>query len=103
MIESAIRDDGFVILHQAIESDHVAALGEKMLAEDVAAGNIRQAHGCPNCSGTGYRGRKAIFELMRMNAEVRELAFERARLRGAVASSSRRRRGGAARPRRHAA
>ena len=33
---SAIRDDGFVILHQAIESDHVAALREKMLA-DVAA------------------------------------------------------------------
>ena len=33
---SAIRNDGFVILHQAIESDHVAALGEKMLA-DVAA------------------------------------------------------------------
>ncbi|MEC9233961.1 MAG: GspE/PulE family protein, partial [Planctomycetota bacterium] len=48
--------------------------------EDVAAGNIRQAHGCPNCSGTGYRGRKAIFELMRMNAEVRELAFERAQI-----------------------
>ena len=30
---SAIRDDGFVILHQAIESDHVAALREKMLAD----------------------------------------------------------------------
>ena len=33
---TAIRDDGFVVLHQAIESDHIAALREKMLA-DVAA------------------------------------------------------------------
>ena len=40
---TAIRDDGFVVLHQAIESDHVAALREKMLDEDVAAG-IRLWH-----------------------------------------------------------
>ncbi|HAW95679.1 MAG TPA: pilus assembly protein PilB, partial [Phycisphaerales bacterium] len=48
--------------------------------DEVEAGNIRKAVGCPNCGGTGYRGRKAIFELMRMNAEVRELAFERAQI-----------------------
>ena len=48
--------------------------------EEVAAGSIKKGAGCPNCSGTGYRGRKAIFELMRMNAEVRELAFERAQI-----------------------
>src|SRR5205085_8261484 len=34
--------------------------------------------GCPNCNGTGYRGRKGIFEMMLMNNEVRELAFKRA-------------------------
>jgi len=49
-------------------------------SDEVEAGNIRKAVGCPNCGGTGYRGRKAIFELMRMNAEVRELAFERAQI-----------------------
>ncbi|MEE2681838.1 MAG: GspE/PulE family protein [Planctomycetota bacterium] len=48
--------------------------------EEVAAGSIKKGVGCPNCSGTGYRGRKAIFELMRMNSEVRELAFERAQI-----------------------
>jgi type IV pilus assembly protein PilB len=48
--------------------------------DEVEAGNIRKSVGCPNCGGTGYRGRKAIFELMRMNAEVRELAFERAQI-----------------------
>ncbi len=49
-------------------------------SDEVDAGNIRKSVGCPNCGGTGYRGRKAIFELMRMNAEVRELAFERAQI-----------------------
>jgi len=49
-------------------------------SDEVEAGNIRKSVGCPNCGGTGYRGRKAIFELMRMNAEVRELAFERAQI-----------------------
>ncbi len=34
--------------------------------------------GCPNCNGTGYRGRKGIFEMMVMNNEVREMAFKRA-------------------------
>ena len=40
--------------------------------DEVEAGNIRKSVGCPNCGGTGYRGRKAIFELMRMNAEAGE-------------------------------
>jgi len=39
---------------------------------------IMRAVGCPNCNGTGYRGRKGIFEMMIMNNEVRELAFKRA-------------------------
>ncbi len=34
--------------------------------------------GCPSCNGTGYRGRKGIFEMMLMSNEVRELAFKRA-------------------------
>ncbi len=47
-------------------------------AEEVEAGEIMKPVGCSNCSGTGYRGRKAIFELLRMTTDVRELAFERA-------------------------
>ncbi|MFA5864072.1 MAG: ATPase, T2SS/T4P/T4SS family [Phycisphaerae bacterium] len=34
--------------------------------------------GCKACHNTGYRGRVAIFEMMEMNNEVRELAFARA-------------------------
>jgi len=36
--------------------------------------------GCRNCNGTGYRGRQGIFEMMAMDASLRELAFNRAPL-----------------------
>ncbi len=38
---------------------------------------VYKAIGCEKCNGTGYRGRKAIFELMVMNSELRDLAFRR--------------------------
>jgi type IV pilus assembly protein PilB len=31
--------------------------------------------GCNNCQHTGYRGRRAVFELMTMNSTLREMAF----------------------------
>ncbi|HWB52918.1 MAG TPA: GspE/PulE family protein [Tepidisphaeraceae bacterium] len=34
--------------------------------------------GCDYCTGTGFRGRLGIFEMMIMNNEIRNLAFERA-------------------------
>jgi type IV pilus assembly protein PilB len=39
---------------------------------------IYKARGCDYCTGTGFRGRIGIFELMHMNNEIRTLAFERA-------------------------
>jgi type IV pilus assembly protein PilB len=43
--------------------------------------------GCPACGGAGYRGRRGIYEMMVMNSEIRQLAFERsgiAKLRAAA-------------------
>jgi len=34
--------------------------------------------GCPRCHKTGYHGRIGIFEMMLMNAELREMSFKRA-------------------------
>ena len=34
--------------------------------------------GCSNCSGTGYKGRQGIFEMVELNNALRELAFKRA-------------------------
>jgi type IV pilus assembly protein PilB len=45
------------------------------ITPEEAKGRVMKPVGCPNCNNTGYRGRKAIFELMNMNTEIRELAF----------------------------
>lgn len=51
------------------------------ISEDEAgSGSIHKAVGCSKCGNLGYRGRKAIFEMMVMNNEIRELAFNRAPL-----------------------
>jgi len=39
-----------------------------------------RGRGCDNCRHTGYRGRVGIFELMRMNNEIRDLVIKRAPL-----------------------
>ena len=45
--------------------------------EELANGTMMKPVGCAACNGTGYRGRRAIFELMTMNSEIRDLAFNR--------------------------
>ena len=48
--------------------------------QEAASANICKPGGCSKCGNLGYRGRKAIFEMMVMNNEIRELAFNRAPL-----------------------
>ncbi len=48
------------------------------ITHEEAQGKVHRAVGCTNCNGTGFRGRKAIFEMMIMNSEIRELAFNSA-------------------------
>jgi type IV pilus assembly protein PilB len=45
------------------------------ITNEEAMGRLKKGKGCGNCSNTGYRGRRAIFEMMLMNAALRELAF----------------------------
>jgi general secretion pathway protein E len=60
---------------------------EELLAEsglqekDVSTWRFRLGRGCRECRGTGYKGRKAIAELMILNDELRELITGRAPLR----------------------
>ena len=44
--------------------------------EDLATGEFLRGRGCNSCSHTGYRGRRAVFELMTMNPALREMAFQ---------------------------
>src|SRR5690606_10584576 len=48
--------------------------------EDIANTKIFKAVGCQRCGKTGYRGRRGIYELMVMNGDPPELAFNRAPL-----------------------
>ena len=54
----------------------VTELKEFDLSEDqLASAVFRRGKGCNHCSHTGYRGRKAVFELMMMNSTIREMTF----------------------------
>ncbi|MFN4243815.1 MAG: GspE/PulE family protein [Tepidisphaerales bacterium] len=45
---------------------------------DLAKARLMRPKGCEYCSNLGFRGRIGIFEMMQMNSELRNLAFERA-------------------------
>ena len=46
-----------------------------------AAYRFRRGQGCKHCRGTGYRGRKAVGELLVLNDEIREAIINRAPMR----------------------
>ncbi|MEI7684137.1 MAG: GspE/PulE family protein [Planctomycetota bacterium] len=45
--------------------------------QQAAQATFMRGRGCQNCNHTGYRGRKGIFEMLRMNAGIREMTFNR--------------------------
>jgi general secretion pathway protein E len=59
-----------------------ALLKESGLTEaDARSYRFRSGRGCRECRGSGYKGRKAIAELMILNDELRELITARAPVR----------------------
>src|SRR5699024_7133 len=46
--------------------------------EEIIGHTIYKPVGCKGCHGTGYRVRLGIYEMMLLNNEIRELAFNRA-------------------------
>ncbi len=46
--------------------------------DDLEGHHIYRGRGCNRCSGVGYRGRQGIYEILEMNNELRDLAFNRA-------------------------
>lgn len=47
----------------------------ELTEEQLERANFRRGKGCKHCQHTGYRGRKAVFELMMMNSTIREMTF----------------------------
>jgi len=48
---------------------------------DVADFHFRAGRGCGHCRGSGYRGRRAIAEVLHLNDQIRELIVARAPIR----------------------
>jgi type IV pilus assembly protein PilB len=46
--------------------------------EDIGGKSFYTGAGCDKCGGSGYRGRKGIYELLNINDPVRDLIIERA-------------------------
>src|SRR2546427_4035334 len=52
--------------------------GVRHLFGDQVPASLRRGAGCPECRGTGFSGRIGIFEMVRMNNDLRELVLTRA-------------------------
>ncbi|HSO00703.1 MAG TPA: type IV-A pilus assembly ATPase PilB [Candidatus Nanopelagicales bacterium] len=44
--------------------------------EQVAKGQLMKGTGCKNCNGSGYRGRVALYEVMRFNDHLKEMVLQ---------------------------
>src|SRR5574337_351709 len=66
------------------ESLAMSALG------DTSAFLFRAGHGCGHCRGSGYRGRKAVAEVLMLDDELRELIVSRAPIRSVKEAARRR-------------
>jgi len=49
--------------------------------EDAADYQFKKGNGCGDCRGTGYKGRKAIAEILTLNDEIREMVIEKRPIR----------------------
>ncbi len=56
--------------------DALQALG--LTAAQVQGWNLQEGKGCGHCRGTGYKGRRAVAEVLVLNDELRELISQRA-------------------------
>lgn len=57
------------------EPRQIELLGLK--PDQLAERKFMRGKGCDTCKGSGYRGRRGIFEMMVMNRQLRELAFNK--------------------------
>ena len=64
-----------------LEADEQLLAESGLTAEQVRNWDLRAGRGCGHCRGTGFRGRKAIAEIMVLNDEIRELIVAREPIR----------------------
>ena len=60
------------------QPDEALLKSSDLTLEQVAHYNFKVGKGCGHCRGTGYKGRRAIAELLSLNDEIREMIIDRA-------------------------
>jgi general secretion pathway protein E/type IV pilus assembly protein PilB len=55
--------------------DEIRALN--LDANQLASANFQQGHGCDRCRGTGFKGRMGIFEIFKVDDEIRRMVNEK--------------------------
>jgi general secretion pathway protein E len=66
---------------QELQPDGALLAESGLSAQQVQGWRLRAGRGCGHCRGTGFRGRKAIAEIMVLNDEIRELIVAREPIR----------------------
>ena len=66
---------------QTVEPDRELVAESGLTIEQVQGWRLRAGRGCGHCRGTGFRGRRAISEIMVLNDEIRELIVAREPIR----------------------
>ena len=46
-----------------------------MTVGDLSSANFQKGRGCSKCHGTGYRGRRGVFEIFMVNEEIQEMIY----------------------------
>jgi general secretion pathway protein E len=64
------------VLCQSCRIPYTPTEGECQRLSISPTDKIYQAHGCEQCKGSGYRGRTAIYELISIDSELRQLIHE---------------------------
>jgi type IV pilus assembly protein PilB len=59
------------------EPDEDELLKLRLKREDIAGHNCHKGKGCDTCGGSGYKGRVALYEIMRMTPKVEEAIYAR--------------------------
>jgi general secretion pathway protein E len=74
----AVATDEALLGAGDVSSATVARFASAAAYSAVTNGSVYRAAGCEECSGTGYRGRSGIYELLLMNEGVREQILKHA-------------------------
>ncbi len=64
-------------IHRVEPSQEMLDIVRERSGGSVAITDFFQGAGCPECDGSGYRGRVGIYEILEINREIRELISKR--------------------------